>query len=78
MRLKNGRLRPSVFLCRKEKSGRIVFAGKGSGRRGRKGGECEKRGKRKDVRGEQKRRDEYRDEKEKESVEGAERRKNDV
>jgi hypothetical protein len=37
-------------LCHKEKSGRIVFAGKGSGRRGRKGGECEKRGKRKDVR----------------------------
>lgn len=28
--------------------------------------------------GEQKRRDEYRDEKEKENVEGAERRKNDV
>ena len=37
LRLKNGRLRPSVFLCRKEKSGRIVFAGKGSGRRGKKG-----------------------------------------
>ena len=53
-----------------------------TGERGEREGRerCESVYERKGIneKGEQKRRDEYRDEKEKESVEGAERRKNDV